>query len=85
VLERAGAYVLELQRQLAGIVAEEDYVQDVRVASVHRRQRSGLPTVRHRELKSDLLLVRPVGADRWMQFRDVFEVDGRRSAIATSG
>jgi hypothetical protein len=33
--------------------------------------------VRHRELKSDLLLVRPVGADRWVQFRDVFEVDGR--------
>jgi hypothetical protein len=31
----------------------------------------------HRELKSDLLLVRPVGADRWMQFRDVFDVDGQ--------
>src|SRR4030095_12005058 len=28
VLDRAGAYVLELQRQLAGIVAEENYVQD---------------------------------------------------------
>ena len=32
----------------------------------------------HRTLKSDLLLVRPVGADAWMQFRDVFEVDGRK-------
>jgi len=78
VLERAGAYVLELQRQLAGIVAEEDYVQDVRVSSIYGpTTRSGLPTARHRELKSDLLLVRPVGADRWVQFRDVFEVDGR--------
>ena len=78
VLERAGTYVLELQRQLAGIVAEEDYVQDVKVASgFPSTTRSGLPAVRHRVLKSDLLLVRPVGADRWMQFRDVFEVDGR--------
>ena len=78
VLGRAGVYVLDLQQQLAGIVAEEDYVQDVRVSSVlGPTTRSGLPSARHRELKSDLLLVRPVGADRWVQFRDVFEVDGR--------
>jgi hypothetical protein len=78
VLERAGAYVLALQQQLSGIVAEEEYVQDVRVASAWiPTTRSGLPIVRHRELKSDLLLVRPVGADRWVQFRDVFDVDGR--------
>jgi hypothetical protein len=31
----------------------------------------------HRELTSDLLLVRPEGAPRWIQFRDVFEVDGK--------
>jgi len=50
----------------------------VRVSSIYGpTTRSGLPTARHRELKSDLLLVRPVGADRWVQFRDVFEVDGR--------
>ena len=30
-----------------------------------------------RDLKSDLLLVKPEGADRWLQFRDVYEVDGR--------
>ena len=34
-----------------------------------------MPT--HRELKSDLLLVKPAGVDRWLQFRDVFEVDGQ--------
>ena len=78
VLIRAGVYVLQLQQQLAGIVAEEDYVQDVKVASgFPSTTRSGLPAVKHRELKSDLLLVRPVNADRWVQFRDVFEVDGR--------
>jgi len=77
VLARAGAYVVDLQRQLSGIVAEEHYVQDVRASGVGQMTRSGLPSERHRELKSDLLLVRPVGADRWVQFRDVFEVDGR--------
>ena len=36
-----------------------------------------VPSASHRELKSDLLLVRPVGANRYIQFRDVFEVDGK--------
>ena len=31
----------------------------------------------HRDLKSDLLLVRPNDAERYIQFRDVFEVDGK--------
>ena len=30
-----------------------------------------------RELRSDLLLVKPASEDRWLQFRDVFEVDGK--------
>src|SRR5262249_33793786 len=78
VLARAGAYVVDLQQQLAGIVAGEHYVQNVRPSGVPGfTARSGLPSERHRELKSDLLLVRPVGANRWVQFRDVFEVDGR--------
>lgn len=67
VLERAGAYVLDFQRQLSGIVAQEHYQQAV----------SSVRGIQRRRLVSDLLLVRPVGADRWVQFRDVFEVDGR--------
>jgi hypothetical protein len=74
VLARAGVYVAEIQRQLSGIVAEEAYVQDVRVPTAFGR---AMPRVTHRELKSDLLLVRPIGANRWMQFRDVFDVDGQ--------
>ena len=37
------------------------------------------PCFRHEAavLTSDLLLVKPVGTDRWVQFRDVFEVDGK--------
>ena len=77
VLARAGAAVVERQRQLAGIVAEEHYVQDVRSARLSPAAVNRAVPVTHRELTSDLLLVRPVGASRWMQFRDVFEVDGR--------
>lgn len=78
VLERAGAYVVEYQRDFAGVVAQETYTQDSRLG--RRFDTFGLPRdygTRHRELKSDLLLVRPEGASRWVQFRDVFEVDGR--------
>jgi hypothetical protein len=78
VLDRAGAYVVEYQREFAGVVAQETYTQDSRLG--RRFDKFGLPRdygARHRELKSDLLLVRPEGASRWVQFRDVFEVDGR--------
>jgi hypothetical protein len=75
VLTHAGAYVIEFQRRLSGIVSEETYVQDVRLSTGLGRMPSLAPV--HRELKSDLLLVKPSGADRWLQFRDVFEVDGR--------
>jgi len=79
VLDRAGEYVANFQRQLSGVVAEETYIQDVREpipsGTVPRAPLRGSPI--HRELKSDLLLVKPEKADRWIQFRDVFEVDGR--------
>jgi hypothetical protein len=75
LLGRAAVYVGDFQRQLSGIVAEETYVQDVLVLSTIGS--AARPRITHRELKSDLLLVRPVGLDRWMQFRDTFEVDGR--------
>jgi hypothetical protein len=76
VLARAGAYVVEFQRQLSGVVAEERYVQDVRYPLSSSTRFNPL-LARHRELKSDLLLVKPIGGDRWIQFRDVFEVDGK--------
>ena len=77
VLARANTYVQDFEEHLSGIVAEEHYVQDSIPASTY------IPGVlrnnirQHRDLKSDLLLVRPQGADRWVQFRDVFEVDGQ--------
>jgi len=73
VLDRAAAYVADFHRQLSSIVAEERYVQDwMRVLD---RQRGTNQRV-HRELLSDLLLVKPDGFRAWMEFRDVFEVDG---------
>jgi hypothetical protein len=64
VLARAAAYVEDFRTQLSGIVAEETYVQQV------------IPG-EHRELRSDLLLIRSSTFPRWVQFRDTFEVDGR--------
>jgi hypothetical protein len=69
ILERVTDYIVRYQRELSGIVAEERYVQDA--------DKSDRPFVTHRELKSDLLLVRTGGAGQaYVQFRDVFEVDG---------
>lgn len=72
VLDRAGEYVTAFQRQLSGVVAEETYVQDVREpmpsGAGPRAPMRGGPT--HRELKSDLLLVKPANVDRWIQFQE---------------
>lgn len=74
VLARAGAYVADFHRQLSTILAEERYVQDWKVI------RGGKHTVTvdlaHRQLVSDVVLVKPPGAAAWMTFRDVFEVNG---------
>jgi hypothetical protein len=69
VLARAASYVGEFERQLSGIVADEDYTQQVRGGKVPAPDEL-------RRLRSDLLLVKPVGAQDWMQFRDVYEVNG---------
>jgi hypothetical protein len=74
VLARAGAYVTAFQQQLAGIVLEEDYLQQVFPGPA---QRGGRTSTRRRQLRSDLLMVRLAAKDHWVQFRDVFQVDGR--------
>jgi hypothetical protein len=88
VLERAGSYVAEFQRQFSGIVAEEQYTQEIKaVARQSPCNARGMPVATRvcqeqlvypvrSELRSDLLLVKPGGADDWLQYRDVFELDG---------
>ena len=78
VLDKAGDYVSEYERTFIGVVAEETYRQEVK-ALVGGGQ-SGFATEargQKRDLKSDMLLVRAPAGDRWIQFRDVFEVDGK--------
>jgi hypothetical protein len=69
VLARTAAYVAEFERQLSGIVADEDYTQQVHGGKVAVPEEL-------RRLRSDLLLVKPAGSQDWMQFRDVYEVNG---------
>ncbi len=76
VLERAGAYVADFHARLSSIVAEERYEQtwrDTWPSGGRKKPRIGQT---RRTLLSDLLLVKP-GTHAWMEFRDVFEVDGR--------
>jgi len=71
VLKRAGNYVLDFERQLSGVVAEEAYRQ----TAVNP---SGAPVLGgRRDMKSDLLMVKPIGSARYFAFRDVFEVDNK--------
>jgi hypothetical protein len=72
VLMRASAYVAEFHRQLSSIVAEEEYVQTFFPLFVRDETRPP-----RRTLRSDLLLLKPAGAEAWMAFRDVFDVDGQ--------
>ena len=71
VLARAGAYVADFRSQLSGIVSEERYEQRAQV-------RGSFGTSPQRAvLRSDFLLVRLPGVNRHVEFRDVFEFNGR--------
>jgi hypothetical protein len=73
VLARAADYVAAYKQRLSGIVAEEHYRQQVIGTS-----RPGRASNRQfRELRSDLLLVKPGDGESFLQFRDVFEVDSK--------
>ena len=79
LLDRAADYAETYERTFVGVVAEETYRQVVR-APGGRSDARGFPSegiVQRRDMKADVLLVRAPAADRWIQFRDVFEVDGK--------
>lgn len=73
ILDSASAYVSRLVRELSNLVADEQYIQDLRRQGVGPSPGS----VPHRELKADLLLVKLPRTMTWLPFRDVYEVDGR--------
>jgi hypothetical protein len=68
VLFRAGDRVMAYHKELANIVAEETYLQQI--------LRPNGEVKRTRQLVSDFLLVNVPQDDLWMGFRDVFQVDG---------
>jgi len=80
LIDRAGAYVEQFQRDFGSVVAEERYEQKLhRIpnptnTSVQQRGGSG---PQETTLVSDFLLVEVKG-EGWLPFRDVFERDGRR-------
>jgi hypothetical protein len=63
LIARASGYVSRYEREYSMLVAEEKFVQSAKSKT--------------QSLRSDLLLVRTPGADGWVAFRDVFEVDGK--------
>ena len=78
VLDKAAAYVADYTRDFVGVVAEETYRQEARGrAGTDQRGFAVEAQSQRRDLKSDVLLVRAPAGDRWIQFRDVFEVDGK--------
>jgi len=88
VAGRATAYVESVGRRLAGMIAEEDYQQEIRTSSMTdigvgrersfdniSRQQSRPEGMNH--IRSDVVMVRPHDADAWLIFRDIFDVDSR--------
>jgi hypothetical protein len=74
VLKRAAAYVERFHQQLSQIVSEETYAQTVADTS---RRTDAMRLWPSRTLRSDLILVRSAAEDRFVELRDVFEVDGQ--------
>ena len=68
LLSRMGTYVDRYERELAAVVSEEQYVQEITTVNGMFGDK--------RELKSDLLLSK-AGDMGWVAFRDVFAVDGK--------
>src|SRR5262249_10582496 len=78
IVDRAADYIAAYTHDFVGIVAEESYRQEVRGApQTDARGFAVEGAQQKRDLKSDVLLVRAPAGDRWLQFRDVFEVDGK--------
>ena len=73
VLKLSAAYVERFQQQLSQIVSEETYAQTVVNTSRLTNSMLLLPS---RTLQSDLILVKSAEENRFVELRDVFEVDG---------
>jgi len=73
VLRMSASYVAAFRQQWSGIVAEETYFQEIRNTS----RIGDSVAAQIRRLRSDLLLVKLPDANRYVELRDVYEVDGK--------
>ena len=89
LLDRAGWYLDDFVDEFENVVAEERYIQDSstllpsfspvaggRGAVSARTSPSEILQARHRELRSDFLLVKSPNTEALVPFRDVIDVDG---------
>ena len=89
LLDRAGWYLADFVDEFENVVAEERYVQDSsallpsfspvaagRGAVSLQTSPSEILRARHREMRSDFLLVRSPDTEALVPFRDVIDVDG---------
>jgi formylglycine-generating enzyme required for sulfatase activity len=88
LLTRAAWYLDYFVDQFENVVAEETYIQDANVLVPSFNPAAGrggvaaqtsaaeMSRARHRDLRSDFLLVRSPGSDELVPFRDVVVVDG---------
>ncbi|HUF24034.1 MAG TPA: hypothetical protein VMN81_07910 [Vicinamibacterales bacterium] len=70
--DRMRDYIARFEQDASALVAEEHYVQRLRVTRDWRPQGE-----RVRQLRSDYVLVKPADSQAWLGYRDIFEVDGR--------
>lgn len=84
VLARAGTHVGRYAEVMSHLVAEERYVQDLvpeqpRVTTYNYGAVQQVPSgAQHRELRSEMALMKTGPGPLWSMYRDVFEVDRRR-------
>jgi hypothetical protein len=69
-LHAAGETLERFSQEAAGVVSEENYLQEVHVRTVMFAPAPG----RSRQLRSDVLIMAD-SAYGWIEFRDIFEVD----------
>jgi hypothetical protein len=78
VIDRLGAYLLDYEKKVFELAADEEYEQWIK-----RRSGYGGSTVQKRKLRSTYFLVRLPDGQAWYGFRDVTSVDGRAVAAAS--
>ena len=77
ILRSAAAYVDHFTTAFGNVIGDERYVQDLLAGGrLMARRPAESAQARHRELRSDLVLVRTGDVLGWQMFRDVFEADG---------